>query len=574
MYPEYMAESLRKVTQTRPRRLELGKKSDPVFPLMTAAERNTVLNGFHPDFLADARRSVRIGPNRGEILTTEVADLLESHSWLKKRNIDLSRPHIETDLLIIGGGGAGCSAALVAMREQGMRSVIATKLRLGDANSMMSEGGMQAAVSRTDSPPRHYLDAIGGGHFANKPELVKALTEDAPKVVKWLEELGVVWDKEKDGTLQVLHGGGTSRKRMLSCRDHIGAMIMRTLMDEVRNHPEMITVKEFMPAVELLLDDAGRCAGAILYNMDSEEFFIVKAKATIIATGGFGRLHIRGFDTTNHYGATGDGLVMAYRAGAKLLYMDSVQYHPTGAVFPEQIAGFLITEKVRGAGGQPVNKDGELFVFPREPRDVEASAIIRECQQNAGGIKTPSGRTGIWLDIPIIDQLNGAGYIKHHFAAHHHQFMRYKIDITQEPILIYPSLHYQNGGVEINARCETNLPGLYVAGEASGGVHGKNRLMGNSVLDYNVFGQRAGRYAGEYARQTQIGQLSLRHLDAYEQELMDAAIQTELVTPIVLPSYAPADVKQRQWLKNSSQLPGASVLHNRLHAEAHFAESL
>jgi len=267
-------------------------------------------------------------------------------------------------------------------------------------------------------------------------------------------------------------------------------------------------------------------------------------------------------------------LVMAYRAGAKLLYMDSVQYHPTGAVFPEQIAGFLITEKVRGAGGQPVNKDGELFVFPREPRDVEASAIIRECQQNAGGIKTPSGRTGIWLDIPIIDQLNGAGYIKHHFAAHHHQFMRYKIDITQEPILIYPSLHYQNGGVEINARCETNLPGLYVAGEASGGVHGKNRLMGNSVLDYNVFGQRAGRYAGEYARQTQIGQLSLRHLDAYEQELMDAAIQTELVTPIVLPSYAPADVKQRQWLKNSSQLPGASVLHNRLHAEAHFAESL
>ncbi|CAK0766207.1 FAD_binding_2 domain-containing protein [Gammaproteobacteria bacterium] len=572
MYPEYMAESLRKVIQTRSQRLELGKKTTPVFPLMNADERNAVLNGFHPDFKTDARRAVRIGPNRGEILTTEVADLLESHSWLHNKKIDLGRPDIETDLLIIGGGGAGCSAALVAMREHGMRSVIATKLRIGDANSMMSEGGMQAAVSRTDSPPRHYLDAIGGGHFANKPDLVKALTEDAPKVVQWLEELGVIWDKEKDGALQVLHGGGTSRKRMLSCRDHIGAMIMRTLMDEVRNHPEMIIVKEFMPAVELLLDDAGRCAGAILYSMDSEEFFIVKAKATVIATGGFGRLHIRGFDTTNHYGATGDGLVMAYRAGAKLLYMDSVQYHPTGAAFPEQIAGFLITEKVRGAGGQPVNKDGELFVFPREPRDIEASAIIRECQQNGGGIETPSGRVGVWLDTPIIDELNGSGYVAHHFAAHHHQFLRYKIDITQEPILIYPSLHYQNGGVEINARCETNLPGLYVAGEASGGVHGRNRLMGNSVLDYNVFGQRAGRYAGEYAQQTECGQLTLAHLDGYEKELTAAKIETNLVTPILLPSYAPEDVKCRQWARVNPVLPGSSVLHNRLHAESRQGE--
>jgi len=573
MYPEYMAESLRKVIQTRPKRLELGKKSAPVFPLMSAAERGAVLDGFHPDFKTDARRTVRIGPNRGETLTTEVANLLESHSWLRSERVDLSRPDIETDLLIIGGGGAGCNAALVAMQEYGMRSVIATKLRVGDANSMMSEGGMQSAVSPTDSPPQHYLDAIGGGHFANKPELVKALTEDAPKVVQWLEELGVVWDKEANGSLQVLHGGGTSRKRMLSCRDHIGAMIMRTLMDEVRNHPDMITIKEFMPAVELILDEDGRCAGAILYSMDSEEFFVVKAKATIIATGGFGRLHIRGFDTTNHYGATGDGLVMAYRAGAKLLYMDSVQYHPTGAAFPEQIAGFLITEKVRGAGGQPVNKDGELFVFPREPRDIEASAIIRECRQNGGGVETPSGRVGVWLDTPIIDQLNGAGYIAHHFAAHHHQFLRYKIDITQEPILIYPSLHYQNGGVEINAHCETNLPGLYVAGEASGGVHGRNRLMGNSVLDYNVFGQRAGRYAGEYARQVTVGKLTLNHLDAYEKELAEEGIQTNLVTPILLPSYAPEEVKKRQLARTAQSLPGSSVLYNRLYAETQKAEA-
>ncbi|MDD5297142.1 MAG: FAD-binding protein [Rhodocyclaceae bacterium] len=568
MYPEYMAASLRMVDETRARRLELAKKPEPVYPPMDAAERRAVLEGFHPDFKSDARRPVRVGPNRGDILTTEVAHLLESHSWLRPEQVDLSRPDFETDLLIIGGGGAGCNAALTAMKEHGVRSLIATKLRMGDANTMMSEGGMQAAVARADSPTRHYLDALGGGHFENKPELVRALTEDAPKVVQYLENLGVVWDKEADGSLQVLHGGGTSRKRMLSCRDHIGAMIMRTLMDEVKNHPDMIEVKEFMPAVELIRDEEGRCAGAILYSMDSEEFFVVRAKATLIATGGFGRLHIRGFDTTNHYGATGDGLVLAYRAGARLMYMDSVQYHPTGAAFPEQIAGFLITEKVRGAGGQPLNKDGELFVFPREPRDIEASAIIRECVQNGGGIATPSGRVGVWLDSPIIDLIHGEGYTAHHFAAIHRQFLRYDLDITRVPMLIYPSLHYQNGGVEINERCETNLPGLYVAGEASGGVHGRNRLMGNSVLDYNVFGRRAGLFAGEYVKNTTLAPLTLSHLDRHERDLADAGVDSELVTPILLPSYAPEDVKKRQLIRGGNVLPGSSVLRNRLHSDA------
>ena len=188
---------------------------------------------------------------------------------------------------------------------------------------------------------------------------------------------------------------------MHSCRDYTGAIIMRTLMDEVRNAPDKVNILEFMPTVELILDDEGKCAGAVLYNLETEEYFIVKARATIIATGGYGRLHIRGFDTTNHYGATGDGLIMAYRAGAKLLYMDSVQYHPTGSVFPEQIAGFLITEKIRGAGGQPVNKYGELFVFPREPRDVESAAFIQECLERKKGIETPSGRLGVWLDSPL-----------------------------------------------------------------------------------------------------------------------------------------------------------------------------
>lgn len=545
MYPEYMTPSLKKVVQTRKKRFELAKSGKPVFPPMSAEEREEVLTKFHPDYKPDSKRPIKIGVNKGDIFTTEIAAMLESRSRIKPGIFDLSKADYETDVLIVGGGGAGCAAAIIA-REQGAKCIISTKLRLGDANSMMSQGGMQAAVTAVDSPTIHYLDAMGGGHFDNKPELVRALTENGADVVKWLEELGVVWDKNEDGSLVVRHGGGTSRKRMHSSRDYTGAIIMRTLMDEVRNHPKDIEVLEFMPVIELLLDKSGKCAGGILYNLETEEYFIVKAKSTIITTGGYGRLHIRGFDTTNHYGATGDGLIMAYRAGAKLLYMDSVQYHPTGAAFPEQIGGFLITEAIRGAGGQPLNKYGELFVFPREPRDVESSAIIRECVEKGNGIETPSGRLGVWLDSPLIDMLLGEGYINKQFPAMHRQFIRYGIDITKEPMLIYPSLHYQNGGVEINDKGETNIPGLYVAGEVSGGVHGRNRLMGNSVLDYNVYGRLTGRYAAEYSKSVKLGDLTLDHITVYEKELEKEGIDTDLITPILLPSYTPEDVKKRQ----------------------------
>ncbi len=545
MYPESMRESLEMVARTRQKRFELAKSGKPVFPSMDADERKKVLSKFHPDYRTEARRVIDIGPNKGDSITTEVADMLESHSRIQPGFFDLSEPDYETDVLIVGGGGGGCAAAIVAMHS-GTKCIVSTKLRMGDSNSMMSQGGMQAATSPTDSPTRHYLDALGGGHFENKPDLARAMTEDGPGVVKWLEELGVIWDKLDDGALQVLHGGGTSRKRMHSCRDYTGAIIMRTLMDEVRNKPDMVNILEFMPTVELILDDDGKCAGAVLYNLETEEYFTVKAKSTIIATGGYGRLHIRGYDTTNHYGATGDGLVMAYRAGAKLLYMDSVQYHPTGSVFPEQIAGFLITEKIRGAGGQPVNKYGELFVFPREPRDVESSAFIQECLERKKGIKTPSGRLGVWLDSPLIDMIQGEGFIEKQFPAMLRQFIRYGIDIREEPMLVFPTLHYQNGGVEINDRCETNIPGLFIAGEASGGVHGRNRLMGNSVLDYNVFGRRAGTYAAEYVKKVKLGALSLEHIHGYDKELAAAGIETDKIAPVLLPSYTPDEVKRRQ----------------------------
>ena len=313
-------------------------------------------------------------------------------------------------MLIIGGGGAGTSAALLA-QEQGAKVIVATKLRHGDANTMMAEGGIQAATKgEKDSPYLHYLDVMGGGHFTNVPELVEGLVKNAPDAIKWLETLGVNFTKYDDGRLHTIHGGGTSRKRMHYAADITGAEIMRTIRDEARNRADDITVLEFFPAVELILNEHGHCAGAVLYNMETQEYVTVKAKSTVMATGGCGRLHVQGFMTTNHYGATADGIVLGYRAGVPLAFLHTVQYHPTGIVFPEQAEGILITEKFRGSGANLVNIEGNQFVNEREPRDVEAASIIKECTAEEKGVPTPTGKPGVWLDSPMIDMLLGRGH--------------------------------------------------------------------------------------------------------------------------------------------------------------------
>ncbi len=546
MYPEYMMESIRKVEATRPERLELvRKKGKMIYAGMSEQERKEVLDNYHPDYKTDARRKVRIGPDKELIMTTEIADMLESYSRIDIKKFDLNKPDFKTDVFVIGAGSAGMSAALVAS-ENGADVLLATKLRLGDANSMMAQGGIQAADAKDDSPAIHYLDVIGGGHFDNKPELVEALVNDAPKSIKWLEELGVMFDKEKDGRMTVKSGGGTSRNRMHSARDYTGAAICKVIRDEVYNRTDKIKYLEYTAAVELILNERKEVAGAVIYHLETKQYSIVKAKSVIIATGGFGRLHIRGYETTNHYGATADGLIMAYRAGANLLYMDSVQYHPTGAVYPEQIVGFLCTEKIRGLGAQPVNKDGELFVYPLEPRDIEASAFIRECEKGKG-IKTPSGLQGIWLDTPLIEQISGEGTIEKALPAMLRQYERFDIDIRKYPMLVYPTLHYQNGGIEINAKSESKIPGLYVAGEATGGVHGRNRLMGNSQLDIIVFGKRAGLHAAERAKGIKdAGKLSLDHVKAYNKEVELLGIEKNKIAPIILPDYIPDHVKAKQ----------------------------
>ncbi|MFP3952189.1 MAG: FAD-binding protein [Candidatus Bathyarchaeia archaeon] len=530
-YPDYMQKSIRRLEETRQDRI--GK----TYPSMTAEEKRQILEDYHPDWKEEEKRALRIGPSKGALMPHEVADILEAHPIITPGEIDLSDITYDVDVLVIGAGGAGLSAALTANTEglEPDEILMVQKLRLGDANSKMSQGGIQAADAPNDSPAIHYLDIIGGGHYENKPDLVRAMVKEGPQVIKWHEELGVLYDKNEDGSMQLAPGGGTSRRRMHSCKDYTGLEITRVLLDEFMNR--MIGYVEFTSAAELLMDDQGQVAGAVLYDMDYDEYMVARAKSTILATGGFGRLHIQGFETTNHYGATGDGIAMAYHAGANLVHLDSTQFHPTGAAYPEQIVGQLCTEKLRGRGAQPVNRHGELFVYPLETRDVEASALIRECYGRDNGITTPSGVKGVWLDTPMIDVINGEGTIEREFAAMYRNFNKFGIDITKEPMLVFPTLHYQNGGVEINVRTETAVPGLFAAGEVCGGVHGKNRLMGNSQLDLYVFGRRAGRYATERAKNARVGELSLEHLDRYERWLEEAGVETDRKAPLLLPEY-------------------------------------
>ena len=525
--PEMLA-SMKKVEAAREKNIALEPRR------LTAQEKEALLKEYHPDYKDIGFTTIRVGGNKGQKAPVELNDMLEAHSRLKDIAVDLSNIAYDVDVLVIGGGGAGSSAAIEA-HEAGASVMIVTKLRIGDANTMMAEGGIQAADKPGDSPVLHYLDVMGGGHYANRPELVKKLVMDGPSAIKWLNELGVEFDKAEDGTMITTHGGGTCRKRMHAAADYSGAEIMRTLRDEVLNR--RIPVVDFTAAIELILDTDGKAAGAVLQNMETGEMMVARAKTVVIATGGAGRMHYQGFPTSNHYGATADGLILGYRAGAKLLYQDTLQYHPTGVAFPQQIFGALVTEKVRSMGAKLINSEGEAYIHPLETRDVNAAAVIRECSTNGKGVDTGMGKA-VWLDTPMIDQIHGKGTLEKRLPAMLRMYLKYGIDIREVPILIYPTLHYQNGGLEITEDGQTCVENLFVAGEAVGGIHGRNRLMGNSLLDIIVFGRSAGQHAAKKARLTQLKDLTLSHVADYEAQLKDAGIDSDAVSPKLLPTYA------------------------------------
>ncbi len=529
MFTPEMQESIRKVEATRAERMGMEPRR------MTAEEKDALLKEYHPDYRSEGFDEIKIGPNKGQKAPSELVHLLHSNSRLLNEKVDLDKVDYDVDVLVIGGGGAGASAAIEA-HEAGANVMIVTKLRIGDANTMMAEGGIQAADKENDSPVQHYLDAFGGGHFAARPELLRRLVMEAPDAIQWLNQLGVMFDKDGEGNMVTTHGGGTSRKRMHACKDYSGAEIMRTLRDEVLNR--QIPVVEFTSAVELIKDEKGQVAGAVLLNMETEDYLVARAKTVIIATGGAGRLHYQNFATSNHYGATADGLILGYRAGAPLLYQDTIQYHPTGVAYPAQIFGALVTEKVRSLGAMLVNVDGEAFMHPLETRDVSAASIIRECTTRGKGVTTPLG-TGVWLDTPMIEMIGGEGTIEKRIPAMLRMYLNYDIDMRKQPILIYPTLHYQNGGLEIGGDGFTKvIDNLLVAGEAVGGIHGRNRLMGNSLLDIIVFGRNAGKAAAAKAKNVELGSLTLSHIEDYAKELEQAGEHTGDVSPLLLPKYA------------------------------------
>jgi L-aspartate oxidase len=493
---------------------------------------DTLLNTYHPDYQRGSIVKLQVGANSGADCQRDVAALLQSEAFITES--DLSGAHVtETDVLVIGGGGAGCAAALAAA-EQGARVILATKLRLGDSNTVMAEGGIQAAIEPQDTIQSHIQDTLRGGHHAGDPELVAAMAADGPEMIHWLIQQGMQFDQTPNGNLATRMAGGMSAPRIVHCRDYTGLEMMRALRESVKHRG--IELIEQSPAVELLSDEWGhRCVGAVLGSLTSRHMHIVHARAVILATGGIGRLHLNNFPTSNHIGATGDGLVLAYRMGARLRELDSFQYHPTGLVYPPHLDGKLVTEGVRAASAILLNANGQRFVDELQPRDIVSAAIIRECHEGRG-IHTDAGGVGVWLDTPRLERAQ-PGILDAKFPKFLARTRQAGIDPRNEPVLVHPTLHYQNGGVVIDVNGATTVPGLYAAGEVAGGLHGHNRIMGNALLEIISFGRRAGRAAAlsEYDRGPK--KITLEHVNRARRELALAGLPLTGRAPRILPDY-------------------------------------
>lgn len=405
---------------------------------------------------------------------------------------------VDYDILVIGAGGAGLRAAVEASTG-GLSVGILSKSLLGKAHTVMAEGGVAAALGNVaidDDWPVHFRDTIRSGHFINNSRMVELLAREAPERVLELETWGAVFDRDPAGQVMQRAFGAHTYPRLAHVGDRTGKELLRTLQDRavrqgIRIHPEF--------TVTLLLKQAERVAGALAYQRSTGAFTLFRARAVILATGGGGRLFRV---TSNSWECTGDGLWLALRAGAELIDMEMVQFHPTGMVWPPGVRGLLVTEGVRGEGGILRNKDGERFMTRYDParmelssRDIVARAIYAEVQAGRGG-----QHGGVYLDITH----RGKDYILRKLPGMRNQFLSLAdVDITQQAMEVAPTCHYMMGGIKVDPdSCETAVPGLFAAGEVAGGVHGANRLGGNSLADLLVFGCRAGRHAALHAENT------------------------------------------------------------------------
>ncbi|MFI5297430.1 MAG: fumarate reductase/succinate dehydrogenase flavoprotein subunit [Polyangiales bacterium] len=454
----------------------------------------------------------------------------------------------EHDVLVIGAGGAGLRAAIEASAA-GVNVGVVCKSLLGKAHTVMAEGGVAAALSNVDDRDSwkvHFADTMRGGQYLNQWRMAELHAKEAPDRVRELEAWGAVFDRTKDGRILQRNFGGHKYPRLAHVGDRTGLEMIRTLQDHgihkgIHFHAEHTTVR--------LLKDGDRISGAFGYDRERGRLHVWKAKAVILATGGIGRSFKI---TSNSWEYTGDGQSLAYHAGAELMDMEFVQFHPTGMVWPPSVKGLLVTEGVRGEGGVLRNNEGRRFMFDDIPdnykgqtatdpeegwkyvtgdknakrppelltRDHVARCINREVKAGRG---SPHG--GVFLDIAWIKEkiANAPEHIKKKLPSMYHQFKALAdIDITKEPMEVGPTTHYVMGGVRVDpdSQMSPTVPGLFAAGEVGAGLHGANRLGGNSLSDLLVFGKRAGEYAAKFAKEQQSGTIQQAEIDALAAELL------------------------------------------------------
>ncbi|HLH00716.1 MAG TPA: fumarate reductase/succinate dehydrogenase flavoprotein subunit [Bryobacteraceae bacterium] len=452
------------------------------------------------------------------------------------------------DVLVIGAGGAGLRAAVEASAA-GVSVGVISKSLLGKAHTVMAEGGIAAAMANVDDRDNwrvHFADTMRGGQYLNNPRMAELHAKEAPDRVRELEAWGAVFDRTKDGKILQRNFGGHKYPRLAHVGDRTGLEMIRTLQDHgihkgIDFHMECTVIT--------LLKDGGRVAGAFCYERERGRFKLFRAKAVVLATGGIGRAYKI---TSNSWEYTGDGHSLAYHAGATLMDMEFVQFHPTGMIWPPSVRGLLVTEGVRGEGGILLNNQGKRFMFNDVPanyrsqtadnpeegwrytqgdksarrppelltRDHVARCITREVREGRG---SPHG--GVYLDIAWIKEKlpNAPEHIKKKLPSMYHQFKQLgDIDITQQPMEIGPTTHYMMGGVRVDGDTQmSDVPGLFAAGECGAGLHGANRLGGNSLSDLLVFGKRAGEFAAKFAKECGAAKVDMAQVDEAARSALD-----------------------------------------------------
>src|SRR5437870_2322064 len=456
-------------------------------------------------------------------------------------------PVHEYDVLVVGAGGAGLRAAIEASAT-GAKTGVVTKSLLGKAHTVMAEGGMAAAMGHVDDRDNwrvHFADTMRGGQYLNNPRMAELHAKEAPARVRELEAWGALFDRTKDGRILQRNFGGHKYPRLAHVGDRTGLEMIRTLQDHGIHQGIDVHMEH---TILSLLKDGDRVVGAFGYDRERGRFRIFRAKAVVLATGGIGKAYKI---TSNSWDCTGDGHSLAYHAGAALIDMEYVQFHPTGMVWPPSVAGMLVTEGVRGEGGILTNAGGRRFMFDFIPdnykaqtadneeegwrntqgdknarrlpelltRDHVARCIVREIKEGRG---TPHG--GVYLDISWIKKKlsNAEAHIKRKLPSMHHQFKALgDIDITKEPMEVGPTTHYIMGGVHVDADTQmSDVPGLFAAGECAAGINGANRLGGNSLSDLLVFGKRAGEFAAKFAKENSHGKIDNDKVDMYAREAL------------------------------------------------------